>query len=134
MKYIFGQLTIATTALFLTSLIMPGLSIGGGLPGLFLAAIFLVIGFIVLKPILTLITLPIGMLTLGLFSVVITSIVLFLITIVDKNFTISAFQFPGFSLFFLSIPSFHANILLSYVLISVTIQLIYKFYQFVFDL
>jgi putative membrane protein len=134
MKFILQQLIIAIISLYLTSLFFPGLVISGGFPQLFLASLFLVVGFVVIRPLINLITLPLGILTLGLFSVITTSIVLFLITVIDQNFNIVPFPFSGFSFYGLVIPSFYANILLSYILISATIQAVQKVLMYIFDL
>lgn len=134
MKFILQQLVIAVISLYLTSLFLPGLVISGGLPQLLLASVFLVVGFIVVRPILNIFTLPLGILTLGLFSIITTSFVLFLITVFDKNFHIVAFPFSGFSFLGLVVPSFYANVLLSYILISATIQAVQKVLMYIFDL
>lgn len=134
MRYIFQQLVIAISALYLTSLLFPGLVIKGGFQGLLLASALLILGLVIIKPILTILTLPLGVMTLGLFSVAITAVILYLISLFDKDFMIQQFQFSGLTLFVLHVPSFHANIFLSYVCISVTIQFIYRFFGYVFDL
>ncbi|MBP9815514.1 MAG: phage holin family protein [Candidatus Levybacteria bacterium] len=134
MKFIFQQLVIAIISLHLTSLFLPGLIITGGFAQLLLASVFLVIGFTIVRPLLNIITLPLGILTLGLFSIITTSFVLFLITMFDKNFNIVSFPFSGISFFGIVIPSFYSNILLSYILISATIQAVQKVLMYIFDL
>lgn len=124
MKYILQQLILNVLALFFTSLVFDGLVIQGGVVGLLYASVLLFLGFFIVKPILTIITLPISFITLGLFSIVITAFVVFLITIIDPNFIIRPFDFQGF----------HLNIFLSYILISVTIQVVYKALIYIFDL
>lgn len=134
MRGVLQQIVIAFIALYLTSLLLPGLIISGGFQGLFFASIFLVIGFFIVRPVLTILTLPLGALTFGLFSILITAFILFLITIVYSNLVITSFKFPGLLFFFFEIPSFNANIFLSYIIISATIQVIFKIFQYIFDL
>lgn len=134
MKGLIRHFVISLAVLYITSLLLPGLVITGGLQGLLVSSIFLVVGLSVIKPILSILTLPLGIITFGLFSIVTTAIVLFLISFVYSDFSIHPFQFPGFSFFILQIPSFHANILLSYVLVSATIQVIYRIFGYIFDL
>lgn len=134
MRYVLQQLVMATLALYIASTLFPGLVISGGFQGLLVASVLLVLGFIVIRPILTIVTLPLGFLTLGLFSIVITAVILFLVSVFDKGFLITPFTFPGIRIFILRVPSFHANILLSYVCISVTIQVLYRLFGYIFDL
>ncbi|MGE5042109.1 MAG: phage holin family protein, partial [Candidatus Levyibacteriota bacterium] len=97
------------------------------------ASLVLAAGFIIIKPIISALTLPLSILTLGLFSAVGTAAVLFLVTKIDQHVQITSFYFNGFHIDKYTVPSFQANILLSYVLISVTIQLLYKIILYLFD-
>lgn len=134
MRYILQQIVISGASLYLTSLLFPGLVITGGTSGFFTAAVLFAIGLTIVKPVLNTIALPLNILTLGLFSCVVTMFVLYLLTIIDHNVSVSAFVFPGFSFFFIKIPSFSANLILSYTLISVTIQLVARMFVYIFDL
>ncbi len=134
MKYLLQQVTISLLALYITSILFSGLVIKGGFVQLLYAAISLVLGFLLVRPVLNLIALPITLITLGLFSIVTTVTVIFLITLIDKDFVVQSFQFNGFSFFFINVPKYYLNIFLSYLVISVTIQLIHKLLVFLFDL
>lgn len=125
---------MALSSLFLTPFIFNGISIENGATGYFFAALLLMLGLSILKPILDIIALPIRLLTLGFFPAIVTIVILYAMTIVDKGFSIHSFLFQGFSFLSISIPPFSVNLFLSYVLISVTIQLIFKTFQYVFDL
>lgn len=124
MRYLLQHLVLNMASLYITSMFLGGLVISGGIVQYIYAAILLFVGFFVVKPIVTIITLPISFLTMGLFSIVITAFVVFLITVIDPLFQIRPFIFQGY----------HVNIFLSYVLISVTIQFIYKSLMYIFDL
>ena len=134
MKYLLQQVVISLLALYITSILFSGLVIKGDFVQLLYAAILLVLGFLLVRPVLNLIALPITVLTLGLFSVVTTIAVVFLVALIDKNFIIKPFLFPGFTFFFIQIPKYYLNIFLSYLVISVTIQLVHKLLVFLFDL
>lgn len=134
MRYIFQQFFICLAALFVCTSLFAGLTIRGGLIQYMYDAVLLVIGFVIVKPILNIIALPFNALTLGVFSIFSTVAVLFLLALSDRNFIIQPFLFNGISFYGFSIPSFHLNIFLSYLLISVTIQVVYKFLIYLFDL
>jgi len=133
MKSIVRQFFAVMLAIFITSQIFSGLIIKGGFPGFLYAVVLLTIGLVIVKPILNVITLPLSIVTLGLFSALSILLILFIISKIDPNFIITSFTFKGFTFFSYTIPSFKANLLLSYVLISATIQLVYKFSLSVFE-
>lgn len=134
MRYFIQQIIIATFTLFLTTLIFNGLEVRGGLISYLYSGVLLVLGFIFLKPIISTITLPIASLTFNLITVVTTLIIVYLITFVNSAFNVVPFTFPGISVFGYIVPAFQANVLLSYVIISVTIHIIYKLFVFTFDI
>lgn len=134
MRYFAQQYIILLTALYVSSSLFAGLVLKGGLIQYLYDAALLVLGFVIVRPIINIIALPFNALTLGVFSIFSTVFVLFLLTITDKNFIIQPFTFPGLSVSGFSIPEFHLNIFLSYLLISVTIQLVYKFLMNLFEL
>ncbi len=134
MRYIFQQYVILLTALFTTTYLFSGLVLHGGLIQYLYDAALLVIGFIIVRPIINIVALPFNALTLGVFSIFSTVVVLFLLTLTDQQFVIQPFTFQGFSVSGFTVPEFHFNIFLSYLIISVTIQLVYKFLMNLFEL
>lgn len=134
MKGLFRQYLLFLGIIYLTSLIFPGIVITNGVTGLLIATALVLVGFVIVKPILGIITLPLNMLTFGFFSIILTAFILFLVSLYYKSFTITPFLFPGVKIFSLTIQSFPVNLLLSYVIISATIQLLYKLAQWLFDL
>lgn len=133
MKYLLRQFVASMVCLYVTSQILPGLVIKGAFVDFLFAALILTAGFVIIKPIISVLTLPLSILTLGLFSAVGTVAVIFIMTKVDPHVLITPFYFKGWTVYKYSIPSFQANLLLSYVLISVTIQLVYKFVLYLFE-
>ncbi len=134
MRYIFQQYVILLIALYTATYFFAGLVLNGGTIQYLYDAALLVVGFIIVRPIINIVALPFNALTLGVFSIFSTVIVLFLLTLTDRNFIIQPFTFQGLSVSGFAIPEFHLNIFLSYLLISVTIQLVYKFLMNLFEL
>lgn len=134
MRYFIQQVILAIFTLFLTGVIFNGLHIGGGLISFLYSGVLLVLGFIFIKPVINTITLPIAALTFNLFTIVTTLIIVYIITLVNPQFDVVPFSFPGLNIFGYIIPAFRANVLLSYLIISVTIHIIYKVFVFIFDI
>ncbi len=134
MRYFAQQYVIFLTALYIASSLFAGLVLKGGVIQYLYDAVLLVLGFVIVRPIINIVALPFNALTLGVFSIFSTVIVLFLLTLTDRNFIIQPFVFNGISVSDFSIPAFHLNIFLSYLIISVTIQLVYKFLMNLFEL
>ncbi len=121
------MLIIYSLTLYATSNLLPGLSISGGIISYIVASLVLSLCEFFLRPILTIITLPLTLITLGLFSWIINAIILFVVTIFYRNILVSSFLFPGVSYSGFTIPQFHVNLVLSYLIISVTIYFIKSF-------
>lgn len=134
MRYFAQQVILSVFTLFVTSSIFNGLQISGGFISYLYSGVLLVLGFIFLKPVVSTLTLPIAALTFNLVSIVSTLIIVYLITLVNPTFNVEPFSFPGLSVFGYIIPAFQANVILSYVIISVTIHIIYKAFVFLFDM
>ncbi|MGH7822407.1 MAG: phage holin family protein [Candidatus Binatia bacterium] len=91
-------------ALWLTSIVMPGIETAGVAPTL-LAALVLGILNALLRPILVFLTLPITILTLGLFTLVINAAMLMLTARLVDGFAVSGFVAAFFGALVLSIIS-----------------------------
>jgi len=78
MKTLLIRWGVIALAVWITSLIVPGMSINGGIMGILLVS--LVFGLInaIIKPIVKLLTCPLTILTLGLFIFVVNSLMLML--------------------------------------------------------
>jgi putative membrane protein len=81
---------ISAAGLALASLVLPGVSIDGGVT-LFLAA--LVLGFVnaFVRPLLVLVTLPLTVLTLGLFLLVVNGLMIALVAALFDGFRVAGF-------------------------------------------
>lgn len=133
MKGILRNILLYAFALYLTQLIFDGLVLQGGFRTLIVGGILLAIGFKVIKPILSVISLPFNLISLGLFSVLITAFIVFLITLIYPPIEIKPFTFEGVSFWGIEVHSFYVTTLLSYVLVSVTIYLVTKAINWLFE-
>lgn len=111
-------------ALYLLILIIPGLSLAGGLKPLFLCGIVLTFLNKLAKPFLKLLLLPFNLITLGLFSWLINVITLYLLTLIVPELKVAGFTFPGFSYQGFTIPALELNIFYTYILASFSLSLI----------
>ncbi len=133
MKGIIRNIALNAVALYSTSLIFEGLKLTDGISTLVMGGLLLAVGFKILKPVLSIIALPFQLLTLGLFSSCIIAFILFLITLIYPQIIVRPFFFKGFEFGGIEIHSFQVSLLLSYFIISVTIYLITKLVDWLFD-
>ena len=98
MKRLFRSIVYYVFALWLTSAMIPALSISGNLWGMLSAGFMLTIMMMLLKPLLSLIFLPINILTLGLLGWLVNVVVLYLWTALVPNVTLTSWVFPGVSM------------------------------------
>jgi putative membrane protein len=89
MKFV-ARLLITMVGLWIATLIVPGIALGG-FGTILLAAFLLGIVNAVVKPLFILFTLPLTILTLGLFLLVINAAVLGLVALLLPGFTIAGF-------------------------------------------
>lgn len=83
-----GRLFVSMVALFITSFIVPGITINGIWAGFFAAFILGVVNVIV-KPIFTILTLPLTILTFGLFIFIINGLMLKFTAFFVSGFNVS---------------------------------------------
>jgi putative membrane protein len=123
MKAFFRHILINLLVLYLVSAVYSGFSIERDIKTLLTAAIIWLLLNKIVKPVIKLLLLPINLITLNLFSWVVGLITLFLLPLLVTGISINPYDFPGISYQGFSIPSFHLNIFLSYVVTSVLLNL-----------
>ncbi len=133
MKDLLKSLFLNSFALYTTALLWDGLHIYGGLSVILIVGVLLTISRAVLDPLLQFITLPLRVLTLGLSNALTFGLILFILSFLYKKIEVTSFTFEGISLFGVSIQGFYVSILLSYIIISVTIYVITKGVEWVFN-
>ncbi|MBI4089179.1 MAG: phage holin family protein [Candidatus Levybacteria bacterium] len=124
MKSIARSIIYYSVALFLTSQIISGLKIYGGLTTYIIGGIALSMLFLIVKPILSIVTLPLNIVTLGLFSFLINAIILYLLTIFVTNISITAFTFSGLSTAGFIIPKVYINNFFAFIVVSAFLSFI----------
>ncbi len=96
---------INALALYLTALLLPGITLRG-LGATLIAAAVLGIVNAVIRPLLVLLTLPINLLSLGLFTFVINALMLLLTSAVVPGFIVRGFWIALLGAIVLSVISF----------------------------
>lgn len=133
MKKIIMDITTYTLSIYFTSIFFRGLVILGGVESFFISGVLLTVASYILKPILKILTLPLTFLTFGLFSLIVNAVVVFAVSLVFPLFQVHSFYFGGLKLFGIILPSFSSNLLLSYLLISVTIYAVARFLYWAYE-
>ena len=105
MKYLVRVFLFNVFALWLTSQLVPGITISGGWQMMLIAGLVLSLLMLVVAPILRILFIPINILTFGLVSWFINVIVLFLLTILLPQVTITAWTYQGLSFAGFVVPS-----------------------------
>lgn len=121
MKRLFRSVVYHIFALWLTSTLIPSLSISGNLWGMFSAGTALALMMIFLKPLISLLFLPINILTLGLLSWLVNVVVLYVWSVFVPNVSITPWVFPGFNMGGFALPSVPLSFAWTLVVIAIVI-------------
>ncbi len=126
LKGILRRFLFYTASLFLTTLLLSGVRIAGGLQAFVIAGIALTIMMFVLKPILTILSFPFNAITFGFFSIIVNAIILFLLTIFIPQITVNPFITSKIIFLGFIIPAIALNKWFAFVVASVTISGVYS--------
>lgn len=124
MKRLLRSFVFHVFALWLTSTLIPDLSISGNLWGMLSAGLALTIMMILLKPLLSLIFFPINILTLGLLGWLVNVAVLYLWTVFVPNVRLAPWVFPGISVAGFVVPDVHLSYTWTLIVVSLVITTI----------
>lgn len=124
MKYILRTYFFNVFALWLTSQIIPSLSISGGWQVIMLAGLFLSLLMLFVAPILKILFIPINILTFGLLSWLVNVAVIYLLTLFMPSVNIRSFEFAGTNAGGFVIPAMTISFPVSLILTSLTIAFI----------
>ncbi|MFA5933135.1 MAG: phage holin family protein [Microgenomates group bacterium] len=121
MKSIVRNYLINLGALWVTTQILPALTIVGGAKGLLIGALAFMIANILLVPLLRVLLLPLNLLTLGLFAWLSNVLALYFLVNVVPYFKVTAYTFngvywQGFSIPAVDLSVFHVVIIASFLL------------------
>ena len=126
-KSILRKIVYYSVALFLVAQALEGVRVSGGLISYLIGGIVLSILFLLVKPILSIVTLPLNIITLGLFSFLTNAIILYLLTIFVPSVSITAFTFRGSSFLGFVIPQISVNTFFAFIIASFLLSLIIGF-------
>lgn len=126
MKAFLRAILINLLVIYLVDALYPGFSILHDVKTLITAAIIWLLLNKIVKPVIKLLLLPINLITLNLFSWAVSLITLFLLPLIVSGISISPYDFPGFNYQGFSVPAFHLNLFLSFVVASSFFNLIHS--------
>lgn len=127
MKAFLRHILINLLVIYLVDASFSGFSILHDAKTLITAAVIWLLLNKIVKPVIKLLLLPINLITLNLFSWAIGLITLFLLPLIVNGINISPYDFPGFDYQGFSIPTFHLNLFLSFVVASVLLNFFHNF-------
>src|SRR3989344_4331790 len=127
MKRILRHFVIDTFSLWAVSNIARGMVFQNGLETLIATGLAVTATFLLAKPIINLLLLPLNLVTFGLFRWFSSAVVLYIVTLIIKDFRITAFHFGGLTSKWIDVPSLNFSGLLASVGFSFLLSLITSF-------
>ena len=127
MKRILRHFVIDTFSLWTVSNIAQGMVFQKGLETLITTGLAVTATFLLAKPIINLLLLPLNLVTFGLFRWVSSAVVLYIVTLIIKDFKITAFFFAGLTSKWIDIPALNLSGFLAFVGFSFLLSLITSF-------
>lgn len=127
MKALIRNYLINLGALWVTSQIIPSLSILGGFRGLFIAALTFMVANILLVPFLKIILLPLNLLTLGIFAWLANVLALYFLATVVPSFQLLPYNFTGFYYEGFIVPAINLSTFQTTIVVSLVIGFIIHF-------
>jgi len=121
MKYLIRCFLFNTFALWLTSQIIPGISVNGGWQGILFSACILSLLMFIVQPLLKILFIPINIMTFGLLSWAVNVIVVYLLTFFAPGVQIVPWTFPGVSSSGFVIPTFPVSYILSLTCVTIVL-------------
>jgi len=104
MKKIIQNVSINLGALWITTQLIPAVSISQGVKGLLISALIFMVVNIMIVPIFKVILLPLNLLTLGIFTWVANVLAFYFLVNVSPFISVSPYDFPGLNLGAIIIP------------------------------
>lgn len=124
MKHLIRVFLFSVFALWLTSQVLPGITITGDWQTLVFAGFILCLLMLIVAPILKILFIPINILTFGLLAWLVHVIVIYLLTLFVPEIQVNAWSFAGASWVGFVIPSFEVGYFLSLVVTSLFVAAI----------
>lgn len=127
MKRILRHFVIDSVSIFLVSSIAIGMNFQKGIETLLLTGFGLTIASLIAKPIINILMLPINLITFGLFRWVAAVATLYIVSLVVPGFSITGFNFAGYTSVWFDVPSLVLSGTLAFVAFSFLHSLISSF-------
>src|SRR5581483_2423488 len=131
MKNILRKTTYFSLALFLTSLLVAGFKVQGGIPTFVVGGLVMTILSLILLPILNIIAIPFKMLSFGSFGLLINALILYILTVLVPGIEVKAFLFAGANYAGFTAPRVSVNTFFAYVISGVVFSLVTSFVNWI---
>lgn len=129
MKTLIRYFLINLVALWVTTIVIPGLTYTGGIKSLFLGGLVFMLINMILVPLLKILLLPLNLLTLGFFAWLTNVLALYALTTIASDFRLVTYTFAGFNYSGITIPAYQLSPFLVAVTASFLIGMITNFLQ-----
>jgi len=126
MKGLLKRFLFYTIALFITTQLLSGFRLTGGVQTYIVTGIILSLMMLILKPVLQFLSMPLNLITFGLTSFLVNAIILFLLTALAPQVTIQAFSLPGITFLGFAIPAIALNKWFAYLVASIVLSGVYS--------
>ena len=127
MKGLLRLFLFYTISLFLTTQVLSGFQLHGGLQIYIITGIILSLMMLILRPILQFLSMPLNLMTFGFASFFVNVIILFLLTVFVGQVQVNSFTFPGISFLGFATPAIPLNRWFAYIVASVVLSGVYSF-------
>ncbi|MDP3982596.1 MAG: phage holin family protein [bacterium] len=127
MKRLLRNILVHTVILYYLVRVIPGVDLDNTLQAVGAGGAILALLFTFVRPLLRLLFLPINLITLGMFSGLVNVLILYLFDRYYSAFSVSSWNFTGYSFDGFIIPAIDLNVFWTYVLISLIITFVSSF-------
>lgn len=129
MKTALRYFLINLVALWITTIIIPGLIYTGGIKSLLLGGVVFMLINLILVPLLKILLLPLNLLTLGFFAWLTNVLALYALTTIASDFHLIPYTFTGFNYSGITIPEYQLSSFMVAIVASFSIGIITNFLQ-----
>lgn len=126
MKGLLRRFLFYTIALFVSTQLLSGFHLTGGVQTYIVTGIILSLMMLILKPVLQFLSMPLNLITFGLTSFLVNALILFLLTAFVAQVTVEAFSLPGISFVGFAIPPIGLNKWFAYLVASIVLSGVYS--------
>jgi putative membrane protein len=133
-RLLLRSISINALGIYLTIQILSGaIYYVGGFKTIFIAALLISLANLIVRPLVNLLLLPVHILTLGAFRWVTNLVTLYLVTLIEKDLIIHPFTSPRLDLSYAIIPPITFSSFGSFVLVTITLTLVFHFIYWLFQ-